>query len=114
MPELRAKVGASELQKGGRKPLKTSCGNVLEKEERKKMDKLRRKIIVLFGGVALLLSGFCLAQGQIRVYNPQIYNRTRTTMSNRAAARAALRKARLRAAAKKRKKAFIKRHRSSR
>jgi hypothetical protein len=82
------------------------------------MNKLRQKIIILFGGGALILGGLCAAQGQIRVYNPSIYNRTRTTMSNRAAARAALRKARqraaLRAAAKKRQKAFIKRRRNSR
>jgi hypothetical protein len=78
------------------------------------MNKLRRKIIVLCGVGAFILGGFCLAQGQIRVYNPQIYNRTRTTMSNRAAMRAALRKARARAAAKKRRKAALRRHRNSR
>ena len=78
------------------------------------MNKLQQKIIILFGSIALVLGGFCLAQGQIRVYNPQIYNRTRTTMSNRAAMRAALRKARQRAAAKKRQQAIRKRRRNSR
>lgn len=48
------------------------------------MNKPRQKIIVSFGIAALILSGLCQAQGQIRVYNPGIYNRTRTTMSNRA------------------------------
>lgn len=82
------------------------------------MNKLRQKIIVLCGGGALILGGFCLAEGQIRVYNPNIYNRTRTSMSNRAAARAALRKARqraaLRKAAGKRPKMVIKRRRNLR
>ena len=65
------------------------------------MDRLRQKIIVLCGSLALLSGGFCLAQAQIRVYNPGIYNRTRQVMSNRAAARAAARKARHKAALKK-------------
>lgn len=82
------------------------------------MNKLRHKIIVLVGGCALILGGLCLAQGQMRIYNPQIYNRTRTTMSNRAAARAAIRKARQRAArkaaAKKRQRIIIKRRQNRR
>lgn len=77
------------------------------------MNKLRRKIIILFGGIALLLGGVCPAQAQVRVYNPNSYNRTRRGMSNRAAARAALRKARRRAAAK-RQRAIIKHRRNRR
>lgn len=82
------------------------------------MDKPRRKLFVLFGGVALILSGLWTAQGQVNVYNPGIYNRTRNVMSNRAAARAALRKARQRAAmrkaAQKRRQAIIKRRQNRR
>lgn len=85
------------------------------------MKKLWREIIILFGTAALLLGGFCLAQGQIRtvrVYNPSIYNRTRTKMSNRAATKAALKKAQQKAALqkvkKKRRQAVVKRRRSSR
>ena len=76
------------------------------------MKKLRQKIIVLFGSAALLLSGVCLAQGQIgtvRVYNPNIYNNTRRTMSNRAAMKKATKKA-LRKTAKKRRQTVKKRY----
>lgn len=74
------------------------------------MLRLRQRIFIVAAAVAVLASGaFHDAAGQRmrppRVYNPRTYNNTRTHMSNRAAARAAL---------KKRQKAKAKRRRARR
>lgn len=63
------------------------------------MKSLRMRVAALAVCSLFLLSGGVvelLARGrQVSVYNPGVYNRTRRTMSNRAAVRAALRKKRL-------------------
>lgn len=55
---------------------------------------LRTKVAALAFACVLLLGGAAeaLAQYRVRVYNPGRYNRTRQTMSNRAAVRAALKR----------------------
>jgi hypothetical protein len=71
------------------------------------MRSLRKEMIVLFGSAALLLGCLCSVPGQyarsrtVRVYRPGTYSRTRDEMSRRAALRAALKKHR-RAARKRR------------
>ena len=69
------------------------------------MVKLRQRVLIVTAVAAVLLgaSGHALAQSMRRgrVYNPRVYNNTRRQMSQRAAARAAVRK-RHRAKAKKR------------
>ena len=63
------------------------------------MKSLRMRVAALGVCSWLLLAGAgveLMARGrQVNVYNPGVYNRTRRSMSNRAAMRAALRKKRL-------------------
>lgn len=67
---------------------------------------LRQNLVIMFGGIALLLASFYVAQGQytrarpIRVHTPGVYSRTRSLMNRRAAMRKAVRK-NLRAARKR-------------
>lgn len=61
------------------------------------MLKLRQRVLMVAAAVAVLVSGaFQHAKGQSmrppHVYNPGTYSNNRTLMSNRAAARAALKK----------------------
>jgi hypothetical protein len=55
---------------------------------------LRKRVGALAFACLLLLGGAAeaLAQYRVRVYNPNVYSRTRRTMSNRAAVRAALKR----------------------
>jgi hypothetical protein len=65
---------------------------------------LRTRVGALAFACLLLLGGAAeaLAQYRVRVYNPGRYGRTRQTMSNRAAARAALKWKRQRRHARRR------------
>ena len=62
------------------------------------MRRLRRNLLIMFGGAAIFFASLCVAQGQytrsrrIRVHTPGIYNRTRSMMSRRAAMRRVIRK----------------------
>jgi hypothetical protein len=61
------------------------------------MRSLRTKVVALVFALLLVLGGAAetLAQRyRVRVYNPSRHNRTRRSMSNRAAARAALKRKR--------------------
>ena len=77
------------------------------------MKSLRMRVAVLGTCCVLLLSGGgveLLARGrQITVYNPGVYNRTRQTMSNRAAMRAALRRKRAKRVQRARRRAAARR-----
>lgn len=65
--------------------------------------KSRLAALFLFAFVSACGAAEAWGQGyRVRVYNPNIYSRTRQTMSNRAAARAALKKSRQRRAARAR------------
>ncbi|HEV2861537.1 MAG TPA: hypothetical protein VGX48_11055 [Pyrinomonadaceae bacterium] len=59
------------------------------------MRKAKSRLAALFLCAFVLVGGAAEVWGQgyrVKVYNPQVYSRTRQTMSNRAAARAALKK----------------------
>lgn len=65
---------------------------------------LSTKVVALAFACTLLLGGAAeaLAQYRVRVYNPGRYSRTRTSMSNRAAARAAIKRKKKRQRARRR------------